>query len=74
MLDFVTRLKPVSQITHVAPNVYSRDNYNNLTSAKLPPKNGDGQLKSICVDKKANKINILIRKIIHVIRTREHWR
>ena len=23
MLDFATRLKPVSQITHVAPNVYT---------------------------------------------------
>ena len=29
---------------------------------------GDGQLKSICVDEKADKINILIAKIIHVIR------
>ena len=35
-----------------------RDNYNSLTSAKLPPKNGNGQLKSVCVDKKADKINI----------------
>ena len=39
-----------------------RDQYNSLTSAKLPSKNGDGQLKSTCVDKKANKINILIEK------------
>ena len=45
-----------------------RDNYNSLTSAKLPSKNGDGQLKSICVDKKANKISIRIEKIICVIR------
>ena len=37
--------------------VYTRDNYNSLTSAKLPPKNRDGQLKSMCVDKKADKIN-----------------
>ena len=42
---------------------YGRDNYNSLTSAKLSSKNGDGQLKSICVDKKANKINMLIKKI-----------
>ena len=44
-----------------------RDNYNSLTLAKLLPKNGDDQLKSICVDKKADKINILIEKVIHVI-------
>ena len=46
-----------------------RDKYNSLTSAKLPPKNGDGQLKSTCVDKKADKIYILIEKIICIIRT-----
>ena len=46
---------------------YSETINNSLTSAKLPPKNVDGQLKSICVDKKADKINILIEKIIHVI-------
>ena len=45
-----------------------RDHYNSLTSAKLPPKNEDGQLK-ICVDKRADKINILIEKIICIIRT-----
>ena len=48
---------------------YGRDNYNSLTSAKLPPKNEDGQLKSICVDKRADKINILIEKIICIIKT-----
>ena len=32
-----------------------RDNYNSLTSAKLPPKNEDGQLKSICADKGPTK-------------------
>ena len=47
----------------------SRDNYNSLTSAKLPPKNEDGLLKSICADKRAGKIKILIKKIIRVIRT-----
>ena len=47
----------------------SRDNYNSLTSAKLPPKNEDGQLKSICADKRADKINIPIEKIIRIIRT-----
>ena len=47
----------------------SRDNYNSLTSAKFPPKNDDGQLKFICVDKKADKINILNDKVISVIRT-----
>ena len=46
-----------------------RDNYNSLISAKFPPKNGDGQLKFICVDKKADKINILIDKVISIIRT-----
>ena len=46
-----------------------RDNYNSLTSAKFPPKNGDGQLKYICVDRKADKINILIDKVVSVIRT-----
>ena len=46
---------------------YIRDNYNSLTLAKLPPKNENGQLKSICVVKKADKINILIEKIIHVV-------
>ena len=45
------------------------DNYNSLTSAKFPPKSDDGQLKFICVDKKADKINILIDKVISVIRT-----
>ena len=45
-----------------------RDNYDSLTSAILPPKNEDGQLKSICVDKKANKISMRIEKIICVIR------
>ena len=49
--------------------VISRDNYNSLTSAKFPPKNDDGQLKFICVDKKADKINILIDKVISLIRT-----
>ena len=49
--------------------IYYRDNYNSLTSAKFPPKNDDGQLKLICVDKKADRINTLIDKIISVIRT-----
>ena len=49
--------------------IYTRDNYNSLTSAKLPPKNEDGQLKSICVDKRTDKINILIEKIVCIIRT-----
>ena len=35
----------------------------------MPPKNGDGRLKSICVDKKADKTNILIENNIDVIRT-----
>ena len=48
---------------------YNRDNYNSLTSAKLPPKNEDGQLKSICADKRADKISILIEKVICIIRT-----
>ena len=39
-----------------------RDSYNSLTSAKLPPKNEDGQLKSICVVKKADKINLMLEK------------
>ena len=43
--------------------------YNSLTLDKLLPKNGDGQLKYICVDKKANTINILTEKFIHDIRT-----
>ena len=44
---------------HTYHNIsYCRDNYNSLTSAKLPPKNEDGQLKSICADKRADKINI----------------
>ena len=49
---------------------YTQDNYYSLTLAKLPPKSEDGQLKSICVDKKADIIYILIemKKIIHVIR------
>ena len=47
----------------------ARDNYNSLTSAKFPPKNDDGQLKFICVDKTADKINILIDIVISVIRT-----
>ena len=40
----------------------TRDNYNSLTSAKLPPKNEDGQLKFICVDKKADKITYELKK------------
>ena len=58
--------------TNSQPNNYEhicRDNYNSLTLAKLPPKNEHGQLKSICTDKRADKINILIEKIIRVIRT-----
>ena len=43
--------------------------YNCLTFNKLLSKNGNGQLKSICVDKNANTINILTEKIIHIIRT-----
>ena len=39
---------------------YTQDNYYSLTLAKLPPKSEDGQLKSICVDKKADIIYILI--------------
>ena len=38
---------------------HGKDNCNSLILAKLPSKNGDGQLKFICVDKKARKINIL---------------
>ena len=49
--------------------MYCRDNYNSLTSAKFPPKNDNGQLKFICVDKKADKINILIDNVMSVIRT-----
>ena len=37
--------------------------------AKLPSNNWDGQLKSICVDKKTDKINIQIATNIRVIRT-----
>ena len=36
--------------------------------AKLSPKYRHGQIKCICVDKKADKINILIEKIMRIIR------
>ena len=53
----------------IMQNMYSgSDNYNIVTSTKLPPKNGNGQLKSICVAKKANKINIQDLKILCIIR------
>ena len=39
-----------------------------LQQSELPPKNGDGQLKFICVDKKADKITHEL-KSIHVIKT-----
>ena len=53
----ISVLWKVQTFLYVIPSfpVY-RDNYNSLTSAKLPPKNGDGQLKCIWVDKKADKI------------------
>ena len=35
----------------------------------MPPKNGDGRLKSIYVEEKADKTNILIENNIRVIRT-----
>ena len=47
---------------HTYIHTYIRDNYNSLTSAKLPPKNGDGQLKFICVDKNADKITYELKK------------
>ena len=43
--------------------LWTRDNYNGLTSAKLPPKNGDGRLKPIDVNKEVDKINILLTKL-----------
>ena len=62
---YVSRL---SCILHYGDH-YIRDNYNSLTSAKFPPKYDDGQLKFICVDKKADKINILTDKVISIIKT-----
>ena len=56
------------KIGHFPVYIY-RDNYNSLKLAKFQPKNDDGQLKLICVDKKADKINILIDEVISVIRT-----
>ena len=35
----------------------NRYNYNSLISAKLPHTNEDGELKSFCVDKKADNLN-----------------
>ena len=35
----------------------NRDNYNSLTSAKLPPTNKDGEIKSFYANKKADKLN-----------------
>ena len=48
-LSTATGILVYSNISNMALN---RDNYNSLTSAKLPPKHKDGKLKSICVDKK----------------------
>ena len=48
-LNTATGILVYSNISNTALN---RDNYNSLTLAKLPPKHKDGQLKSICVDKK----------------------
>ena len=42
--------------------IYYRNNYNSLTSAKLPPKNGGGQLKCIFMDKNADKITCKLKR------------
>ena len=52
----------------------NRDNYNSLTSAKLPPTHKDGQLKSICVDKNTDIINILIEKLYVALELWQWWR
>ena len=69
-MQYVSGIPEGISVTIPSRIVHSyRDNYNSLTSAKFPPKDDDGQLKFICVDKKADKINILIDKVISVIRT-----